>query len=308
MNTQGRALGSQGLEPPPSSAAVGRARAYVVDKAHDAARPHVFKARRAEHREELPVGHADAKPFGQVFLVEGALIEEFFHQALLVFRGGFHQGAVHGVGPGLVFGGDGLFLGLAPGGRELVHHHAQCIDDGIEARAGLDRELQRQHAGAEAAAGLVEGGLEVGLLVVEVVDHEQRGRVELFDVFPHQLGADLHPAAGVEHHYGGVGHFQGGDDLAGEIVEPRRVEDVDLGVFPGAVQQGAEERVAALLFERGIIALGVAVADGAAARYGFCFVEHGFGKGGLTASGMSNQDHIPDLTRFVGCHEQMMVW
>ena len=41
------------------------------------------------------IGNGDTESFGQLFFSKGALIKELFHQPLIIFSGGFHEGIVH---------------------------------------------------------------------------------------------------------------------------------------------------------------------------------------------------------------------
>jgi hypothetical protein len=68
------------------------------------------------------------------------------------------------------------------------------------------------------------------------------------------------------------------------------------------VEYGSKKRVLSLLFQRGVVALGVAISYAAASGDGLGFKEHGFGKGGFAAAGVSAKDNIPDFVGGVNCH------
>ena len=69
--------------------------------------------------------------------------------------------------------GDGQLFGLAAGGRIAVHRHLEQVDDRVEAVARLDGILHQGDRLAESLLRLADGFVEVGFLVIEVVDGEQ---------------------------------------------------------------------------------------------------------------------------------------
>ena len=83
------------------------------------------------------------------------------------------------------FGSGNLFHNhLAAASGEFEEFLGKKVDDGIEADAGIDGVLQREHAAAEVVLQLAEGLVEVGLLVVKLVDDEDNRLVHLLGPAP----------------------------------------------------------------------------------------------------------------------------
>jgi hypothetical protein len=74
------------------------------------------------------------------------------------------------------------------------------------------------------------------------------------------------------------------------------------------VEYGSKKRVFALLFQRGVIALRVAIRDVSASGNGLGFKEHCFGKSAFAAAGVAAKDNIPDFVGGVNCHVQGTGW
>jgi hypothetical protein len=84
-------------------------------------------------------------------------------------------------------------------------------------RAPRSGELHDGGGPPEPAVHLPDGLPEVGLLLVELVEHEHRRRPCLLAVAPALLCADLDALGRVEDEDGRVRHFQRGDDLTHEV-------------------------------------------------------------------------------------------
>ena len=131
------------------------------------------------------VRQADAETFGEFFFAKRAFFEEFFHQSFVVFGCGLHEGVMPFVGALFMFGGDVFFLWFASTGREEVHDHAQGVDDGVEIRALIDRELNGQHARTKTVDGLLQGHFKIRFFVIDLIDHEYGRCVVFFNMFPY---------------------------------------------------------------------------------------------------------------------------
>lgn len=228
-------------------------------------------------------GHAQAG--GEFFFRQAAVFEEFFHKLFIVFGCGLDDGVVHLLGAFFFAFGDGLFLGLAAFGREDVHHHAQGIYNGVEALTLIEGILEgNDFACSKAFFGLLQRGVVVGLIVVELIDDKEHGRMHLLAKVPDEFGAYFYAAACVEQHQAGIGHFEGGSHFAHEVVEAGCVEDIDFGVFPGGMHQCGEDGVAAFLFDVGVIRLGVLFINAASSGDFAGFEEHALGQDGLAGA------------------------
>ena len=76
-----------------------------------------------------------------------------------------------------------------------------------------------------------------------------------------------------------IGHTQGTDEFTREIVSAGCVNDIDLILFPGNVQQGRENRTLSFGFKFVIIAHGISTLYRTASFSDACFKQHAFGEG-----------------------------
>ena len=66
-------------------------RHHIAQEFHHAAHPHVLECGNAEYGVNRPVDQAFADTLAHFIFGEMSLIEEFFHQSLVVFSGCFHE-------------------------------------------------------------------------------------------------------------------------------------------------------------------------------------------------------------------------
>ena len=96
---------------------------------------------------------------------------------------------------------------------------------------------------------------------VHLVDERHLGNAVLVGLVPDGLRLGLHPAYGAEDDDGPVEDPEAPLDLNGEIDMTRRVDDVDLMVFPGAGGHRRGDGDPPLLFLRHPVHHGLAVVD-----------------------------------------------
>ena len=104
---------------------------------------------------------------------------------------------------------------------------------------------------------------------------------------PTQLGPDHDPRARPHDQQGAFGGAQGPDDLAGEILEAWRIEQIDLVVVPGQVRDGGPDRDLPLDLFRLEVEGGVARVRTAQPIDRATGVEHRFGQAGLAIVAMA---------------------
>ena len=93
-------------------------------------------------------------------------------------------------------------------GGEFEHLHLQKVDDGVETDTGVHRILESHDATAKVLFQLMQGLVEIGLLVVELVDGEDDRNMGGLGVTPLDFGTHIDTVLGVDHHQGGVHHAQ----------------------------------------------------------------------------------------------------
>ena len=103
----------------------------------------------------------------------------------------------------------------------------QDVGDAVERRFLAERELQRHDAAAEGGAELLEHTVEVGPLLVLLVDEDHAGHAQLGAAPPQHLGLDLDPLDGAHHEDGQVGDRQRRLHLRHEVGVAGGVDDVD---------------------------------------------------------------------------------
>src|SRR6266853_330804 len=134
-----------------------------------------------------------------------------------------------------------------------------------------------------------EHRLEVGVFRVDAVDHDHAAQVPLCRPFQHAVGGELDAGLGVHYHDRGLYRGERADRLAHKVGRSRRVDQVDMGVLPGEVDQGGIERVPVLLLQRIEIADRVAFFDASRGRDGARLGEKRLRQGGLARTGMADQ-------------------
>src|SRR5690606_25078672 len=110
---------------------------YIIEESHDTSATHIEFSRCAEYRKDLLIGQGNGQSFGEFFLIQTAFIEEFFHQAFIVFSRGFYQCLMQLLRTSDFSIRDGFFLRFAAILWKYIHHHAQGIYDGMKACASL---------------------------------------------------------------------------------------------------------------------------------------------------------------------------
>ena len=210
----------------------------------------VLERRTAQHRVGLGVDGQLAQ--GTLDLVDGEFLtaEVLFEQSLISLGDGLeHLGAVLGGLLDHIVGDVNDVVLLAELGLAAPHLglHLDQVDDTLEATLGTDRQLDRDHVGAEAFLHGPHREIEVRADLVHLVDETDAGHVVLVGLSPHLLGLGLDALLAVEDGDGAIEHAQAALHLDGEVDVSRGVDDVDLVVIPEAGGGRGGDRDPALL-------------------------------------------------------------
>src|SRR3984893_2092557 len=148
-----------------------------------------------------------------------------------------------------------------------------------------------------------DGAIEIGVLLVELVDDHDPRLVGAVALLPRDLGADGQLRARPNHDNGAVRHPQPTEDLAREVEETWRVEDIDLESVVLGEAYPEVDRDLSLVFlglevhRRGRLIGRAHSRDRARGE------EHRLREHGLAVMRVAQQYHVPDLVRRVlGCH------
>ena len=125
--------------------------------------------------------------------------------------------------------------------------HVDQIDDAFELIFLADGNLNRDWLGAEALADGIDGMLEIGAHLVDLVDETNSRHAVLIGLPPDFFRLRLHAMHRVKHRDRAVQHAQRALDFRREIHVAGGINNVDANVAPGAGRRGGRNRDAALL-------------------------------------------------------------
>ena len=187
---------------------------------------------------------------------------------------------------------------LAAGEGQQLHPHqvdhaAKRVGDVLRPQAG--RDLQHRRPRAEPRLHLVDHGLEVGALAVQLVDERQPRHVVPVRLPPDRLALRLDALAPAEHHHGAVQHPQAPLHLGREVDVPRRVDQVDRDILPRHLHAGGVDGDAALLLFGVVVGGGGALVDLAGPVPLARDVQHPLGDGCLPGIDMGDHANVAEL-------------
>ena len=203
---------------------------HVDDELHEALGADIVLAAGAEDGHHLAFRDADLQSGADVVLREGSLVEVELHEGLVVLGGHLDELLVELLGALHLLGGDFELLAVSVVVLEAVHLHHQHVDEGIESRPLVYGVLHQHGLHARGGADRLEGGLEIGLVGIELVDDADDGFLEQAGVAGLDLAADLPAVLGVEEEDADVADLEGREEVAAEVVRSRAVDDVQLAV------------------------------------------------------------------------------
>ena len=189
-------------------------------------------------------------------------------------------------------------LGLAAPDLGL---HLDQVDDALEVAFGADRQLDRDHVGAEALLHGAHREVEVRADLVHLVDEADARHVVLVGLPPDLLGLRLHALLAVEDRDRAVEHAQRPLHLDGEVDVTGGVDDVDLVVVPEAGGGRGGDGDAALLLLLHPVHRGGAVVHLTDLVADTGVVEDALGRRGLAGVDVRHDADVADLVE-VGQH------
>ena len=197
---------------------------------------------RADQREEAPAERGIPQSLFELFLGQGARLEEHLHQAVVGL--GHHldeRGArlVGGLRQLRRHVGLGYGAAAVVGERDGAHPHQ--IDDAREGALLADGNLDGNDGAGARVPQALERSREARALAVEAAQRDQTWQAARFGGCPHGFGLDLGAVDGVRHDENGFHHAHGGPGLGQEAADAGRIDDVDLGAEPFGVRQAGRE-------------------------------------------------------------------
>ena len=125
--------------------------------------------------------------------------------------------------------------------------HVDQVDDALELVFLADGKLNRDGLGTEALADGIDGMLEIGTHLVNLVDETNSRDAVLIGLAPDFFRLRLHAVHRVKHRDRAVEHAQRTFDFRREIDVAGRINNIDANVAPGAGRGRGRNRNAALL-------------------------------------------------------------
>ena len=187
---------------------------------------------------------------------------------------------------------------------EIAGLHADDVDDALEIGALADGDGHRAEATAEAGVQQRHGGVEVGVLAIDVVDVHRARQTHILGLAPQLRRHDLGTVDGVHHEQGHLGRLHGGQRVADEVGVAGGVQHVDLVVLVGDGGNGGGDSELALDLLGVVIEVRLAVVGRAHARRLAGNEEHSLGQRGLAGAILSHKDDVSDVFGSRSCHER----
>ena len=125
--------------------------------------------------------------------------------------------------------------------------HLDQVDNTLEISLCTDGKLQRDGTSAQPLADRVQNVLEVGAVLVHLIDEADARHLVLVGLTPHGLRLRLHSRDGIKQRHRAIQNTQTALDLGREVHMAGSVNNIDAIVFPGAGGGGGGDRNAALL-------------------------------------------------------------
>ena len=184
---------------------------------------------------------------------------------------------------------------MAVGVLEAVHLHHQHVDERVEARSLVHRILHDDGFHARCRLDRLERRLEVGFVVVELVDDADDGFLENPGVARLDFAAYFPAVDGAVQEHAHVAYLERREEVAAEVVRARAVDDVELALHEFREKNRRVDRALVFVFDVRVVREGVVGFDAAPAVDDFAFVGHRFGQGGLARARGADQNDVLDL-------------
>src|SRR5947209_17099465 len=272
---------------------VGR-RHQLGDRRHQRAHPEQLRRRAAQHRRDLRVEDAFAEAALDLFLTQLASVEVLLQERVIALRRGLDELPAVLVDARLHVVRDRDLAALPVLGGD-VGLQVEEVDDAAEIMLGADRKVEREGPRRERLPHRGDRAVEVGVLLVELVDPDDSGFARAVALLPRGLGPDRHMRRRSGDDDRSLARPNAARDLAGEVEEPGRVEDVDLEAVVLGERDAEVDRDLTLVLLRLGVRGGGRLVGRAHARDGSGGEEHGFGEHRLAVVRVAEQDHVADL-------------
>ena len=264
------------------------------DGRHERSHPEQLRRRAAHDRGDLAFQDALAQTALDLLLAQGPCVQILLEQRVVALRGRFNELTSVLLDELLHVVRDRDLAALAVG-RRHKRFQVQQVDDAAEVLLRADGEVEREWPGREVVAHGGDGAVEVGVLLVQLVDRHDPRLVRPVAVLPRDFGADCKLRCGSDDHDRGLRGPQTADHLAREIEEAGRIEDVDLVAVVLGKADAEVDRDLLLLFLGLEVHGGRGLVGGAHACDGAGGEKHGLREHGLAVVRVAQQNHVSDL-------------
>src|SRR2546428_4981945 len=269
-------------------------RQQLRDRRHQSPHAEQLGRRAADHRGHLARQDSLAQPALNFLLVQRARVEVLLEERVVGLGGRLDQLAAVLVDDLLHVVGD---RGLSPLAVARRHERLQVqqVDDATEILFAADGQMERERSRRQMLTHRGDRAVEIGMLLVELVDDHDPGFARAVAELPRDLGADRKVVVGTDHDNSTFGGAEPAEHLPREVEEPGGVEDVDLeAVVLGEAHAEVDRDLAPLFL--GLKVHGRRLLVGRAqSRDGARSEQHRLGERGFAVVRVSEQDHVPDL-------------
>ncbi len=209
----------------------------------------VLEGRTQNDRKQLQRDRRLAQRLPQFFGGDFLAFQKLVQDVVVVLGNRLHQLSMECFRLLLQFGGDRLgdifrAHGLVVPDDRL---HVDQVDHSTKLVFLSDRNLDRDRLGVEALANGVDGMLEIGTHLVDLVDEANSRDAVFICLPPYFFRLRLHAVHGVKHRDRAVKHAQRSLHLGREIDVAGRINNVDANIAPGAGGRRGRDGDAALL-------------------------------------------------------------
>ncbi len=199
--------------------------------------------------------------------------------------------------------GDLALLALAVAvGRVGVGLHLDQVDDALELALGAKWKLDRNGGAAEKGLDAFERTVEAGAFAIELINYDGAGKIVTVRDIPNFFRLHFHSGHAIHQHHCRIGGHQRGPSVVDEDVEARRIEQIDLVLFPFDVGQGGGDGDLALHFLFVEIGNRVALVDARQAIGSARRIEQRGGERCLTGMPVAHHTDVPNVLAFVNFH------
>ena len=278
--------------------------AVLGDEIHQAGDAHVALRGGAEQRDEMLLLHRSVDAGAKFLLRQPALVEKFRQQVVIRLRDVLDQFPVELRDLFLPFARGRFLAEFAPGVGQIIRHHliAQDIQNLVEARPGIDRQVQRKNPRPVMLPRRRQHFVEARVDLVHRVDHDDFGNAQFRRVIPDPLRAHADAVLGMHRHQGQIRHPQRAQRLPHKVQVARRVNHIELLPHPFRVQQRRLRRNLPLLFAGVVVRDRRSVGDAAHPTDGPAAHQHRFTQHGFPARGVADNGKIPKIRRSIFLH------